>query len=360
MSIYINKKTLHNNLEILTRKFNKIPAFVLKSDAYGLGIKNILPLLLEGYNHLINKNYNSPLQVFVKDIKEAIIVRKIHNQFIKKHNPHELTKKINIIVLASVEKKYINFYKKYNIIPLINSEDDLNSFKEFFSIYPTILNIDVGMNRTGIKYNLIEKNLSLLKNLNLIGIKSHLHITSSLNIHDINYMEKDRFQKILSYFPHINNITLASSNVLDYGNDFIYSQPRIGKALYGINHKDYGLKEIITFKLTVCQVNKVLKGEVVGYNGYEVLEDAYIGVFNVGYSNGISLNLLNKTYVKYENSLYGIISISMEYIMVDFKNTNINMGETVILFPDGFLKSILDTYYLEQLLRFASMNKIIY
>ena len=185
MAIYINKKILHNNLEIITNKFNKIPAFVLKSDAYGLGIKNILPLLLEGYSNLI-KNYESPLQVFVKDIKEAIIVRKIHNKFIGKNNCHPLTKNINIIVLASLEKKYINLHKKYNIIPMINSEYDLNNFKEFFSIYPTILNIDVGMNRTGIKYNLIEKNLPLLKNLNLIGIKSHLHITSSLNVNNIN------------------------------------------------------------------------------------------------------------------------------------------------------------------------------
>ena len=360
MCIYINKNILENNLEILSKKFNKIPAFVLKSDAYGLGIKNIFPLLLENYNNLmINNNYNSLLQVFVNNIKEGILVRKIYNKFIKKEKKlHQLTKNINIFVLNSVEKSHIKFYEKYNIYTVINNLHNLTKFQDFFRSHPTMLNIDVGMNRTGIKYNLIEENLPLIKHCNLIGIMGHLHITHNIQINHINYMEKERFEKIIKNFPHISNITLASSNVLDYGDTFIYSQPRIVKTLYGLSHKDYGLKEIINFKLRINQVNEVKKGEIVGYNGYEVLEDSYIGVVNVGYAHGLSLYFVNNTYVKYKNSLYKIVSISMEYTMINFKNTRININELVILFPDGFLKSMIDNnYYLEQLLKISNMEK---
>lgn len=359
MCMYINKKILINNLEILSKKFNKIPAFVLKSDAYGLGIKNIFPILLEAYNNLVNNHkYTCQLQVFVRDIYEAIQIRKLHNKFIKKNiNVHELTKNINIIVFNWVEKKYISLYKKYNIIPVINNLEDIEDFKEFFINYSSILNIDVGMNRVGIKYNLIENNLELLKNLNLIGLMSHLHVTQNIVVDEINYLQKERFKKITNYFPNIKNITLASSNVLDFGEDFIYSQPRIGKALYGLCHKDYGLKEIINFKLFICQVNRVFKDEIVGYNAYKIQEDSYIGVFNIGYTHGLSLNFFG-AYIKYKNSLYKIISISMEYIMVDFKNTEVKKGESIILFPNGFIKDMVkDTYYLEQLIKFASMPK---
>ncbi len=217
------------------------------------------------------------------------------------------------------------------------------------------------MNRTGIKYNLIEEVLPSIKNLNLIGLMSHLHITQNTIVDEINYLQKHRFQKVVDYFPHIKNITLASSNALDFGSDFVYSQPRVGKALYGVSHKNYNLQEVISFKLYVCQVNRVLKGEIVGYNGYKIQEDSYIAVVNLGYVHGLSLNFFGN-YVKYENFLYKIISVSMEYIMIDFKNTLIKKAELVILFPDGFINNMVEnTYYLEQLVKFSSMpKKIIY
>lgn len=360
MCIHINKKILFNNLENISKKFNTFPALVLKSDAYGLGIKNICPLILEAYDYLINKfNFNSKLQIFVKDIKEAIKVRKIHNKFIKKNNINNKSENLNIIVFSSLEKIQIPIYKKYNIISIINHVDELNKFQDFFKTHPTLLHIDIGINRTGIRYDYVKNHLPLLKSLNLVGIMSHLHASHNI-IHDnINYIEQKRFQEIIKEFPTINNITLASSNILDYPNEFMFSQPRIGKSIYGLTHKNYDfIQEIITFKLKICQVNKVLKGETVGYNSYKILEDSYIGVFNVGYSHGVSLNFVNNMYVKYKDNLYKIISIAMEYMMVDFKNVHIKKNEEVLLFPNGFIKDMLiHNYYLEQLIRFNNMPK---
>jgi alanine racemase len=354
--LFIHKNIIKNNIFIITKKFNKIPAFVLKSDAYGLGIKNILPILLETYSELSN-NYDNLLSIFVRDVEEGQLVRKIYN----KSKFSVKIKDINIIILNSIEKKNIKSYEKYNLIPIINHKDEVDEFKDIFIKLPTIINIDTGMNRTGIKYENMENFLiDQIKKFYIIGLMSHLHITNKKDfIHEINYIEKDKFINIIKQFPYIKNITLASSNVMDFGEDFIFSQPRIGKAIYGLSHKDYGLKEAITFKLKISQVNYIKGGEIVGYNGYKIYKDSYLGVVNFGYNHGFSLQWTDNMYITYCHKNYKIISISMEYIIINFENTFIKKNTFVNLFTEGFVKEFINKneYYLEQLLRFSKMPK---
>lgn len=360
--LLINANTIKNNIINITKKFNKIPAFVLKSNAYGLGINNILPILLNTYNDLTN-TYEGLLQIFVRDVFEGKVVRKIHEKYIKNNlNLNINTTNINIIILNSITTHTIKYYKKYQLTALINHMDDLHKFKAIFQSIPTILNIDVGMNRMGVKYEHISMDIiNEIKSLNIIGIMAHLHITDEKNkINNINYVEKDKFNNIIKEFKYIKNITLASSNVLEFGEEFIFSQPRIGKTIYGLIHKEYDfVQEAISFKLKISQINFVKKDEIVGYNGYKILEDSYIGVVNYGYNHGFQLSWINNLTVRYNNNFYKIISISMEYIIIDFKNTIISELIEVDLFYNGFVNYFINTkqYYLEQLLRFNNMDK---
>jgi alanine racemase len=356
--LFIHKDIIKNNIIHITKKFNKIPAFVLKSDAYGLGIKNIFPILLNVYMELHN-SYEGLFQIFVRNVQEGKLIRILYNKYLKENKNININ--INIIILNSIERKTIKFYEKYNLTSLINHKDEIEKFENIFKKNSTLINLDVGMNRTGIKYEEIQETIiNKIKSFNIIGIMAHLHITHSNSyIDNINHIEKNKLIDFIKYFPSVKNITLASSNVLEFGEDFIFSQPRIGKAIYGLIHKNYGLKEAVSFKLKISQVNFIKTGEIVGYNGYKIQQDSYIGVVNIGYSQGLNLYLANNIKVKYKNKYYKIISVSMEYIMIDFQNTKVKKNIYVNLFSDGFVNEFKnrDFYYLEQLVRFMNFPK---
>ena len=72
VNLEINKENLRKNLEKI-RSINKNIICVIKDNAYGLGIKNILPILLEN-----NCNYFA-----VAYVDEAVKIREILKNFQK-------------------------------------------------------------------------------------------------------------------------------------------------------------------------------------------------------------------------------------------------------------------------------------
>lgn len=347
MSIYINKEIIKENFRKIENTYNKTPAVVLKSNAYGLGIENILPIILE----------TSCKVIFVRDINEAICIRRIAP-----------TSNIQVIVLNSVEEDTQLYYREHNIIPVINDLNEIILYKDFFRQTPCALNIDIGMNRTGINWETVLENIDLLKSLPLVHIMAHLHITYHIVIDPVNFIQRERFQQIVDLFPSNIPKSLASSNVVEFGEEFIYDMPRIGKMLYGVTHKNKIPVEIaFVLEEKISLVRYVKKNEIVGYNGYKILEDSYVAILNVGYAQGISLYYMHNhltVNINHMNTKYRcqIISISMEYTMLHIPLSLgfiPKIGDIVTFFPDGFVatQENSSTYYLEQLLRFSNLDK---
>jgi alanine racemase len=336
MCIYINKNVVIDNFEKITKLYNKVPMIFLKSNAYGLGIENILPLLM-----------NTPCEtIFVKNIKEGLKARNI-------------SKTMKIIILDPIKITDKEVYLKNKITPVINDLEDLVKYKEVFSNVPCVLNIDIGMNRLGVSWSKVIENIHLIKSFPIIHIMGHLHITDEVPMNPINLLQKEKFHTAISYFSEKIQKSLAASHALAFGKEFIYDAPRIGRALYGLSHKNYNLKEALTFEFEIILVRFAKVGEIVGYNAYKVNSDVYLGILNVGYVNGLDIMYANNSYILCDNRKQKIISISMEYTIVEFINYIPKVGEKVILFPDGFVKENLKYSSLEKLVGFQNVQKII-
>ncbi|MFN4220030.1 MAG: alanine racemase [bacterium] len=282
-AVIINKNKIKENIKNIKKHFPYKIISVLKSNAYGLGINNILPIII-----------NDVYKVAINSIEEYFE----HNLF---SYPVDF-----IILFPEFEKELIDDVIKYpNVILNITSLEFLKILSSFscnrIKIY---LEVDTGMNRTGIKYN---ERISLNGNWELAGIFTHL---KNGNVYD-------NIEQISKFFDFIKNNSiylkgvdvniLASGGLANYekivniGDDKIKyvlnisNSVRVGIFQYGIAPSvDYiefknklGLSNSIRFRVGFLGTKVVKKGETVGYtniNSYVVDKDKLIGLAYAGYS----------------------------------------------------------------------------
>ena len=127
---YINKSNIvHNSNLILRKSKNKIISPVIKADAYGIGAKNLIKILIEcGYKSF-----------FLGNLSEGQEIRKIY-------------KNVELFILNCGQPFNIKLLKKYKLIPVINNLEDLKLWDQYNSQTRLlcIIHFDTGMNRLGI------------------------------------------------------------------------------------------------------------------------------------------------------------------------------------------------------------------
>ncbi|MFN3477798.1 MAG: alanine racemase [bacterium] len=284
-AVIINKNKIKENIKNIKKHFPYKIISVLKSNAYGLGINNILPTII---NDVYKVAINSIEEYFEYDLFSY---------------PVDF-----IILFPEIEKDLIDDVIKYsNVILNITSLEFLKVLSSFsrnrIKVY---LEVDTGMNRTGIKYN---ERISLNGNWELAGIFTHL---KNGNVYD-------NIEQISKFFDFIKNNSiylqgldvsiLASTGLVNYekilniGDDKIKyvlnisNSVRVGIFQYGIaSSMDYiefkhklGLSNSIRFKVGFLGTKIVKKGETVGYtntniNSCVIDKDKLIGLAYVGYS----------------------------------------------------------------------------
>ena len=138
VNLEINKENLRKNLEKI-RSINKNIICVVKDNAYGLGIENILPILFEN-----NCNYFA-----VAYIEEAAKTRKILENFEKEKKLGFLeNKKINIMVLNYIEPKNLKYAVENDVELTIFNFSQLSNYLKILeeSFENTVLKIHIKVN----------------------------------------------------------------------------------------------------------------------------------------------------------------------------------------------------------------------
>lgn len=249
----IDERVIIDNINRI-KKTNDI-IMVLKDNAYGIGICKMI-------NIAKKCNVDS---FAVKNIEEGMFVRALY-------------KTSKILILGKVKKKDIKQIIKLNLIPTINDYTDYLLFKENNII--SHLEIDVGMNRFGIKNNYLA-----IINDSIID-EIYIHLYDNVIEDKINFIEQ--LGKTYNKKVHIGGS-------IAYGKT--KSKLRIGRLLYENSIKFYG--EIINIK-------RIKELETVGYEGlYNVTKESYIGICDVGYSDG--LNVYSRSRVCISNKYYELV-----------------------------------------------------
>ena len=365
VNLEINKSNLGKNLKIV-RSINKNLICVIKDNAYGLGIKNILPILLE----------NKCDYFAVAYIEEAVKIQKLlENLKLKNQNG-----KIKVMALNYVKPENVGDAIRNNIeLTVFNFSQLLDYLKildEFFENMTLKIHIKVnsGMNRLGFDKNEILELVKIVKKYNLNNkSKNRLEIISIFShISDAENQAEtekqvEKYEKILKIFSQ-NNVRYkyshlqASPLLFKYGKKYNYDFARIGMALYGMEplSTDVGLLDVITVKSKIINIRNVKKNDKVSYGSKGIVNhDSKIGIVAIGYAHGLQKQIenSNKAYILVNGQKAKIIGeICMDMIFVDLTNIeNVKMNDEVVIIGSqkNAENGIVEKITLRQMARWA-------
>ena len=365
VNLEINKSNLEKNLKIV-RSINKNLICVIKDNAYGLGIENILPILLE----------NKCDYFAVAYIEEAVKIQKLlENLKLKNQNG-----KIKVMALNYVKPENVGDAIRNNIeLTVFNFSQLLDYLKildEFFENMTLKIHIKVnsGMNRLGFDKNEILELVKIVKKYNLNNkSKNRLEIISIFShISDAENQAEtekqvEKYEKILKIFSQ-NNVRCkyshlqASPLLFKYGKKYNYDFARIGMALYGMEplSTDVGLLDVITVKSKIINIRNVKKNDKVSYGSKGIVKhDSKIGIVAIGYAHGLQKQIENsgEAYILVNGQKAKIIGeICMDMIFVDLTNIeNVKMNDEVVIIGSqkNAENGIVEKITLRQMARWA-------
>lgn len=341
IDLEISRNKIEKNLEKI-RGINENIIYVLKDDAYGLGIENILPILIE----------NGCNSFAVAYIEEALEIKRISRE--------KFSKEVNVMMLNYTEVEDIRIAIENGIELTIYS---LFQFREYEKIFSEILEegknnikihikLNTGMNRLGFDGDEIEELCGILKRfqvrnenkrfleydkkgegvktvekigkLEIVSIFSHISDSENLEKTEAQVKKYEEFLRIfqkmgIDYrYTHLQ----ASPLLFEYREKYNYDFGRVGMAIYGMEplSERVGLEQVINLHSKIISIRKVRKGEQVSYGNNGLLErDTIVAVVPIGYAHGLKKQIesSNSYILIKEEKAYILGEVCMDMILVD-------------------------------------------
>ncbi|QUB96718.1 alanine racemase [Leptotrichia sp. oral taxon 221] len=356
IDLEISRNKIEKNLEKI-KSINENIIYVLKDDAYGLGIENILPILIEN-----GCNYYA-----VAYIEEALEIKKISRE--------KFLKEVNVMMLNYTEVEDIRIAVENGIELTIYS---LFQFREYEKIFSEILEegknnikihikLNTGMNRLGFDGDEIEELCGILKRfqvrnenkrflecdkkvedvktvenrgkLEIVSIFSHISDSENLEKTEAQVKKYEEFLKIfqnmgIDYrYTHLQ----ASPLLFKYGKKYNYDFGRVGMAIYGMEplSERVGLEQVINLHSKIISLRKVRKGEQVSYGNNGLLErDTVVAIVPIGYAHGLKKQIeSSNSYILIKGEkAYILGEVCMDMILVDVTDIEgVSVGDKAVI-----------------------------
>ena len=296
----ISKDAVRRNVEEIHRFCGKKIIAVVKSDAYGMGVRHVAPILRE----------LGPVDSFaVACVEEGVLLR-------------ELGVKREIIVLGGILPEELEAVKDYGLTPVVSDPEHLKIIgKENVSFH---IKYDTGMGRLGFIEEIVD-------DPRIIGVMSHL---STPTDREFSLRQIEAFRKIAGrYRGRRVKIHIESSAGVVYKVPFT-THVRIGLALYGEKPlRDYPieLEPAVSILARVLSVKEVPAGFPISYGRtYITRERTRIGVVAFGYADGLMKSLSNRGYLLFKGKGLPILgNITMDMTVVRVGDLDIKPGDWV-------------------------------
>jgi len=338
--IELSKSALRHNLRFIKSLLgeNVIYNSVVKGNAYGHGIEEIVPIF--------ESCKVDSFSVFSSD--EAYRVK---NAFKGKHTimifgyiPDEdldwvIENEIECYIFDSERaSKLVKASKKANKKAIVH------------------IDLETGMNRTGLNQYDLQKAISILKHnkehFHIRGICTHFAGAESISNHVRiqnqfkHYNELIEFLKGEGIIPDIlhtassaatiaypeTQLDMVRIGIMQYG--FWPSQETFIQYIHDKTNKRDPLKRVLNWKSRIMDVKTVKQGEFIGYgNFFQAHKDMKIAIVPVGYYDGYSRSLSNQGKVLINNQRVAVIGmVNMNMIICDVtKLPNIVIGDEVVI-----------------------------
>ncbi|TFB12163.1 alanine racemase [Candidatus Marinimicrobia bacterium MT.SAG.3] len=307
---------------------------VVKADAYGHGvIESSKVFIEEGVSYLA-----------VAFVTEGVELR-------------DAAIKTPILVFARPNEESIGIQLQNSLDVTVTDPDDVTLISEVakkLSLKARVhLNIDTGMSRLGVTIgDAVEtaKKIAEQEQLVFAGIYSHLSSSDDLD-QTFTDNQYEKFMNIVDAVkkeginPGLTHISNSGGLLGDSSRTFDMVRP--GIALYG-HHPNPGrqdekeLIQVMTLKSTVSQLRKIEKESPVSYGQrWRAKEKTIIATIPIGYADGISRLLSNNMEVLIGGKRYPVVgTITMDMIMVDVGNSDVKIGDEVVIYGNQESESI--------------------
>lgn len=365
----INKKALASNLDFIRKKAgrNVTISSVLKGNAYGHGIEQMVPLLESlGVDHF---------SVFCSSEARAV------------HKARESANS-TIVIMGDLPLEDLNWVLDQQIECFVfnqNRLDDLALRARKKQKKATIhLELETGMNRTGFSKEewpeLLEKLRKYDPYIEVKGICTHFAGAESISNYLRIQKQRKTFREGVTFFksgginPHHIHSS-CSAAMLTYPKD-ITNLVRIGILQYGLwpsqetrvahlskeNSTADPLKRIISWKSRIMDIKQVKAGSFIGYGTSFLAEsDMTIASIPVGYGHGFNRSLSNLGRVLIRGKRISVIgTINMNMFLVDITHCDASIGDVVTLIGNDGNQEITVSHFgdMSQQLNYELLSRI--
>ena len=313
----IDLDAIGHNIEIIQKTVGKDVGIigVIKADAYGHGIKRIVPAMESAGVSML-------ATISVEEAFEAREVSKLPILILGYLDPKEITQAIEAgFALSLYDVELAALYERL-----------ASRVEKRLAVH---IALETGMNREGVTE---EEAISLLTgehrfpHLRIDALFSHFY--SSKNIETNNKQLRKIQELIVDLGENVDlPVHLSSSYALNEFKQGYFDAVRTGLAIYGIDEVIPGLKTAMTVKAKVMQVKNVNKGEGVGYDHVYLADTTRTSaIVSIGYADGLTQKLEGVMTVLIDGREVPVIGkICMNHLMVDVTGFDVRRGEEVVI-----------------------------
>ena len=326
--IEIDLKKLQNNVRLMKDMLGPDVALmaVIKANGYGHGALQIArPIMEAGADYLA-----------VATLTEALELRRSFRGYpilILGHTPDRL---LHHIVEQDITQTIFSL-EQARIIDTLAREKNTKA--------KVHIKVDTGFHRLGKlptrEYAEEIKEMFRLKNIHPEGIFSHLALASEADDEKqyrafTDFIEGLEKEGCSFRYKHIAD----SIACVDYP-QYRMNMVRPGALIYGMRGFSKGflpVEQCLTFKTAVSQLQRIQKGEGVGYDFlWKAERDSLIATLPFGYADGYPRNMRCKGYVIINGQKAPLIGVlCMDQCMADVTDIpGVNCGSPAIIYGDG-------------------------
>jgi len=296
---------------------------MVKADAYGLGVENILPSL-ETCN---------PWGFGVATVEEGCHLR-------------EIGVKKPVVIFSPIPYDSYKVALEKNLTVTVSSLEALGELLRVSKKLKTVgrfhLEVDTGMGRAGFDWKTVDvwgehlKEFSKQECLLWEGTYTHFHSSDSdsSNCTEVQY---ERFSNLAIRFPHADEFFhTCNSAAIFLDPAFKADGVRPGIFLYG-GHVGLGgqvPEEVVSLRARVVLVRNVEKNTTLGYGAtYESVNQEKWAILGIGYGDGFPRKLGNRGQVLLRGTRVPIIGrVSMDTIVVNVTGVSgVEIGDIATL-----------------------------
>lgn len=279
-------------------------AAVVKADAYGLGVAQVVPALRAA----------GCATFVVAQLEEALAVRAIAPD-------------ARVVSLGGLPPGSESDVTGNRIQPVLNHLGEIAAWQAHArsqgTSLPAIVHIDTGMNRLGLGPDELDRLAAAPELLDGVAVQfwmTHLACADEFES-PMSAQQLGRFRTALARLPKAPASFTNSSGIF-HGKAFHFDLARPGCALYGVNptpHRVNPMRDTVRLDARVLQLRNVDSPMTVGYGAAHRVEGpAKIATIAVGYADGYLRSLGGRGHVYVDDVAAPIVGrISMDLITVD-------------------------------------------